>query len=94
MFGCDFNPAYLLSTSKIELEEDNTITSEDDSPVYMAEDHTYNLPANSNEWVEDIDSQRISQQRVARANIKQEQARQKVLILNSFDNHHFPKLYT
>ena len=57
MFGRDFNPVYLFGACKFKLEEDDLISG-DDSPLYDGEVRTVDMQINSNEWIEDIDSQR------------------------------------
>ena len=77
MFGRDFNPAYLFRANNIEFEEEPT--NDDISIESDTNESNYDPPVNSNEWIDDIDSCRSADYQLARSNIRQDQARQKLI---------------
>ena len=77
MFGRDFNPAYLFRANNIEFEEEPT--NDDISIESDTNESNYDPLVNSNEWIDDIDSCRSADYQLARSNIRQDQARQKLI---------------
>ena len=75
MFGRDFNPAYLFRANNIEFEE---VHSSDISDESAKNESNYDPLINSSEWIEMIDSSRSTECELARSNIQQDQARQKI----------------
>ena len=77
MFGRDCNPVYLFRASDIQFEEEY---SEDDSLIeHNTDENSFDIPVDPDEWIKDMDSNRNAERQVARTNIVQEQARQKII---------------
>ena len=77
MFGRDCNPAYLFSTSGLELDGNSSSDHAIENNDSERSENSYTVPSDSLEWIESMDSHRNSDYGNARTNILQDQARQK-----------------
>ena len=89
MFGRDFNPAYLFRANSIEFEE---VHSSDISDESAKNESNYDPLINSSEWIEMNDSSRSTECELARSNIQQDQARQKIIFDSKVQRNRFESI--